>query len=129
MLHALDCCIREYLEKVWKPLNRTTSVCKFQIVCRLVDLQKRTRLSTVMENRVGHVFPASAPPGDYPGFLHLHAKMSCKSPRKHAASYVYMAEVRASILVLVCRIISTLTATGFSNAKFRASCCALALLE
>lgn len=74
-------------------------------------------------------FPCKRSPGDYPGFLHLHAKMSCKSPRKHAASYVYMAEVRASILVLVCRIISTLTATGFSNAKFRASCCALALLE
>uniref|UniRef100_A0A131Z1P4 Uncharacterized protein n=1 Tax=Rhipicephalus appendiculatus TaxID=34631 RepID=A0A131Z1P4_RHIAP len=54
---------------------------------------------------------------------------SSKSCETHVASYVYMAEVRASIPVHVCRILSTLTATGFANAGFRASCCALALLD
>lgn len=54
---------------------------------------------------------------------------SSKSCKAQVAPYVYMAEARASIPVNVCRILSTLTATGFANAGFRASCCALALLD
>lgn len=82
-----------------------------------MDLQSCTRLRGVIRSCVRHVSPCKRSPKRPIG---LSAPLwpdefSSKSCKMQVALYVYVATERASIPVHMCRILSTLTATGLQT--------------